>query len=66
MILTFPTFYRDFKCIANRCTDSCCIGWEIDIDEDNNKYLAYRLAGNSLEDFDLYFLQLENEKKNML
>ena len=34
--------------------------------KDNNKYLAYRLAGNSLEDFDLYFLQLENEKKNML
>ena len=34
--------------------------------KDNNKYLAYRLAGNSLEDFDLYFLQLENEKKNKL
>lgn len=34
--------------------------------KDNNKYLAYRLVGNSLEDFDLYFLQLENEKKNML
>ena len=34
--------------------------------KDNNKYLAYRLAGNSLEDFDLHFLQLENEKKNML
>ena len=34
--------------------------------KDKNKYLTYRLAGNSLEDFDLYFLQLENEKKNML
>lgn len=34
--------------------------------KDNNKYSAHRLAGNSLEDFDLYFLQLENEKKNML
>ncbi len=41
MILTFPTFYRDFKCIANRCTDSCCIGWEIDIDTDT--YEKYRL-----------------------
>ena len=34
--------------------------------QNNNKYLAYRLSGNSLEAFDLYFLQLENEKKNKL
>ena len=32
----------------------------------NNKYLAYRLSGNSLENFDLYFLQLENNKKNKI
>ena len=29
-----------------------------------NKYAAYQLNGNNLQDFDLYFLQLENEKKN--
>lgn len=34
--------------------------------QNNNKYLAYRLSGNSLEDFDLYFLQLENEEKNKI
>ncbi|MEE3342700.1 MAG: serpin family protein [Bacilli bacterium] len=28
------------------------------------KYSPYRLSSNSLENFDLYFLQLENEKKN--
>lgn len=28
-----PDFYEKFKCIADKCTDSCCIGWEIDIDE---------------------------------
>ncbi len=27
-------------------------------------YSKYRLSGNSLEDFDLYFLKLENEAKN--
>lgn len=32
--------------------------------ENNNKYLDYRLSGNGLEDFDLYFLKLENYKKN--
>lgn len=28
-----PDYYRDFHCIADRCRHSCCIGWEIDIDD---------------------------------
>ncbi len=28
-----PDFYDEFKCIAGECTDSCCIGWEIDVDD---------------------------------
>ena len=28
-----PDFYDKFKCIAGKCSDSCCIGWEIDVDE---------------------------------
>lgn len=31
---------------------------------DENYHNKYKLSGNSLEDFDLYFLQLENERKN--
>ena len=31
-----------------------------------NKYSEYQLKDNSLSNFDLYFLQLENNKKNML
>ena len=27
-----PGYYKDFSCIADQCTHSCCIGWEIDID----------------------------------
>ncbi len=30
----FPNYYEKFHCIADRCRHSCCIGWEIDIDED--------------------------------
>lgn len=30
----FPNYYDKFKCIADRCRHSCCIGWEIDIDDD--------------------------------
>ena len=34
MTIRAPKYYKDFKCIADRCTHSCCIGWEIDIDSD--------------------------------
>ena len=33
MKLFAPTYYKTFKCIAEKCEHSCCIGWEIDIDE---------------------------------
>ena len=33
MKLYAPHYYKNFKCIADRCRHSCCIGWEIDIDE---------------------------------
>lgn len=38
MIFGTPSYYRKFRCIADRCKDSCCIGWEIDIDEDTFAY----------------------------
>ena len=27
-----PDYYAEFRCIADKCRHSCCIGWEIDID----------------------------------
>ncbi|MBQ6613959.1 MAG: flagellin lysine-N-methylase, partial [Clostridia bacterium] len=30
----YPDYYKDFFCIAGECKHNCCIGWEIDIDED--------------------------------
>lgn len=32
-----PCYYHKFRCIAKKCTHSCCVGWEIDIDEDTMK-----------------------------
>ena len=32
-----PDYYSQFHCIAGDCRHSCCIGWEIDIDEDTLK-----------------------------
>lgn len=40
MKLFAPSYYSEFKCIADKCKHNCCIGWEIDIDEDTyKKYL---------------------------
>lgn len=38
MILRLPDYYKEFHCIAEKCKDSCCIGWEIDIDEETLEY----------------------------
>lgn len=38
MILRTPTFYKDFKCIAGDCPDSCCQGWEVDADDESLAY----------------------------
>ena len=28
-----PKYYENFKCIAEKCNHSCCIGWGIDLDK---------------------------------
>jgi len=33
MKLYAPRYYKNFLCIADKCDHSCCIGWEIDIDQ---------------------------------
>ncbi|MBR5152832.1 MAG: flagellin lysine-N-methylase [Clostridia bacterium] len=36
-----PDYYLAFACIKERCRHNCCIGWEIDIDEESyQKYQA--------------------------
>lgn len=38
MILRVPDYYEEFQCVADKCKDSCCIGWEINIDADTHDY----------------------------
>ena len=37
MRLISPDYYPQFRCIADKCRHSCCIGWEIDIDTDTRE-----------------------------
>ncbi len=46
MRILVPDYYNDFKCIADKCKHNCCIGWEIDIDDDTLEY--YNKVGGSL------------------
>ena len=38
MKLIAPDYYSKFKCIADQCKHSCCIGWVIDVDPDTLEY----------------------------
>lgn len=38
MRVKVPDYYKEFKCIAGDCKDSCCAGWEVDVDERAQEY----------------------------
>ncbi|MBQ1931715.1 MAG: flagellin lysine-N-methylase, partial [Lachnospiraceae bacterium] len=69
MRYTKPHFYDTFECLADRCPDTCCAGWQIVIDEDSlDKYeqvegpFGNRLA-NSIDWEEGTFLQYERERR---
>lgn len=33
MLYTIPDYYKEFRCIADKCEDTCCAGWQIVIDK---------------------------------
>lgn len=35
MLYFAPSYYKSFACLMGACRHSCCVGWEIDIDEDS-------------------------------
>jgi len=63
-----PDYYPQFKCSASLCSNNCCIGWEIDIDEDTlNTYKNYTgklsFDGKIAWDADVpHFILSENER----
>ena len=37
MRLLVPDYFNRFKCIADKCRDSCCIGWDMPVDQESIK-----------------------------
>lgn len=38
MQIVYPNYYPAFRCIGGTCRHNCCIGWEIDVDDDTLAY----------------------------
>lgn len=64
-----PSFFDQFKCIGSACTDTCCAGWEIEVDETTAEgYLAEKGAfGDRLRreigsEPGEYFFKLQNNR----
>ncbi len=70
MRVRVPDYYKDFKCIASECTDTCCAGWEVDVDEKAQEYyvtvegdFGKRLKDNTIIDEDgIRFKLVENRR----
>lgn len=66
----YPDYYKNFRCIADKCLHNCCIGWEIDIDSDTAQFYNNYSGdfGNRLrENIDFsadtpFFVLKENER----
>ncbi len=65
----YPDYYKDFKCIADKCRHNCCIGWEIDIDEKSLEFyqnvqgdFGKRLLKNISIEGTPHFVLAENER----
>ncbi len=68
MILRLPDYCGEFRCSAGKCSDSCCIGWEIDIDDKTADYymsldgqFGERLK-KGISHNDVYSFALQNER----
>ena len=35
MVFAYLDYYNEFRCTAGSCRHSCCVGWEIDIDDES-------------------------------
>ena len=39
----YPSYFEKFRCIADKCPDSCCRGWDVVVDDETNEF--YKTVG---------------------
>ena len=70
MKIIAPNYYSQFKCIADKCNHSCCIGWEIDIDNETlekynkiNNVFGERLKANIVKSDECSWFKLTESER---
>lgn len=53
-----PTYFNEFACIGGACEDNCCIGWEVDIDDESLE--VYNSVGGEFGDRLRRYMSNEN------
>lgn len=43
-VILQPDYMKNFKCIGTKCEDSCCVGWNINIDKET--FIRYKKVQN--------------------
>lgn len=57
MKVLIPEYLENFQCIGSACEDTCCIGWDVIIDENTNSKYKKILGSN-------YSLNIKSKKRN--
>lgn len=63
MIITKPSYFDAFRCIASDCPDSCCKEWDVQVDEASAKF--YRSLSGPLGDRLREVLHIEDSETVM-
>lgn len=65
----YPQYFESFTCINKDCKHNCCIGWEIDVDDETldiykslDNDMAKRILNNICFENDPHFILDENER----
>ena len=69
MVFVKPSFFDDFFCTASNCDHTCCVGWEIDVDEETKSLyrtlpgeLGQEMRDNITEEPNAHFILRDGER----
>lgn len=64
MKILVPDYYPEFHCIAGKCRHTCCVGWEVDIDEESlARYRNYPEIQKEIEGAETPHFRLTEEER---
>lgn len=46
MLHIYPAYYKKFRCIADKCPDSCCKDWDVVVDKESEEF--YNTVGGEI------------------